>query len=292
MLYGTCILQWYNYYTSGFKDPLATRLLVAWVMILDTVHTACTIYMLWDFTVSNFGNPAVFTKSSWVFPTTPIFIVLASFPIQQFLAWRIKGLSKSWILFCIISVLSLTQAACGFAGGIMANIIVDPAAFKKLVGVADAWVSVSVFTDILISGLLLFYLRRCRTGFKKTDSVISSLVRMIIETCLIGAVFCLVDVIVFTTHTDTNLHFLFALPQGRIYTNTLMLTLNSRTDFRNELNSGNAQSINLSHTGPQVYKPTEVSIAVSRDVQMDKMGGDSQSHGDSFFDDNKITTVA
>jgi hypothetical protein len=56
-----------------FAHCFTVRLLVAWIMILDTFHTACTIYMLWDFTVTNFGNFAVFTRSSWVFPTTPIF---------------------------------------------------------------------------------------------------------------------------------------------------------------------------------------------------------------------------
>ena len=25
MLYGTCVVQWYNYYTSGYNDPLSTR---------------------------------------------------------------------------------------------------------------------------------------------------------------------------------------------------------------------------------------------------------------------------
>ena len=25
ILYGTCIVQWYNYYTSGYNDPLFTR---------------------------------------------------------------------------------------------------------------------------------------------------------------------------------------------------------------------------------------------------------------------------
>ena len=31
--------------------------------------------MLWDFTVNNFGNLAVFAHLPWVYPTTPIFIV-------------------------------------------------------------------------------------------------------------------------------------------------------------------------------------------------------------------------
>ena len=45
------------------------------VMFLDTFHTLATVWMLWDFTVDNFGNLAVFAHLPWVYPTTPIFIV-------------------------------------------------------------------------------------------------------------------------------------------------------------------------------------------------------------------------
>jgi len=295
ILYGTCIIQWYNYYTSGYKDPWHTRALVYWITALDTFHTGCTVWMLWDFTVPNFGNPEIFVKVPWTFPTTPIFIVLASVPIQHFLAWRIKGLSHSWPLFCLVSILSLAQGACGFAGGVMANIISDPADFKKLLGVADSWIGIAVFTDILITALLLFYLSRSRTGFKKTDSIISRLIRTAIETCVLGTVFCVLDVIVFTTHPDTNLHFFFALPQARIYTNTLMTTLNSRLHLRSELDSTDPQSFAVS-TGTGRFKHTEVSIAMSKDIQMEGMQKSTQSltnQEDSLYgDDRKIATVA
>ena len=46
----------------------------------------------------------------------------ASVPIQHFLAYRIKSLSRSWILFAVISILSLAQGAVGIAGGILATL--------------------------------------------------------------------------------------------------------------------------------------------------------------------------
>jgi hypothetical protein len=46
----------------------------------------------------------------------------ASVPIQIFLAYRIKGLSHSWLLFLGLAALSLAQGACGIAGGILATI--------------------------------------------------------------------------------------------------------------------------------------------------------------------------
>lgn len=253
-------------------------------MILDTVHTGSTVYMLWQFTVPNFGNFKIFASVPWPFPTTPIFIVLASVPVQHFLAWRIKGLSRSWALFAAISVFSLAQGACGLAGGILALASSDPAGFRKLLGVADSWVAVAVFTDVLITGSLLLLLRRSKTGFKKTDSIIASLIRTAIESSAVGAIFCIVDVIVFTTKTDTNLHYFFALPQGRIYTNTLMMTLNSRKSLRTEMSSSHAQSFNVVSATGRFTKPAEVSIAVTQDIQMDKMQGSGQ---ESFFEHDR-----
>jgi len=293
-LYGTCVIQWYSYFTSGYKDPWHTRLLVFWVVILDTFHTGSTIYMLWEFTVPNFGNPNIFADVPWPFPTTPIFIVLASVPIQHFLAWRIKGLCHSWAVFAVISVLSLAQGACGFAGGVLAIVSSDPASFKKLLGLADSWVSIAVFTDVLITGCLLLFLSRSKTGFKKTDSIIARLIRTAIETSAFGALFCIVDVIAFTTKPETNLHFFFALPQARIYTNTLMMTLNSRISLRKEMNSTNANSFNVSSDIGR-FKHTEVSVAVSQDIQLDKMSEsepDYTSDKPRFRDDRKIATVA
>ena len=42
-------------------------------MILDTFHTAVTAYMLWDFTVDNFGQFEIYRALPWTYSTTPIF---------------------------------------------------------------------------------------------------------------------------------------------------------------------------------------------------------------------------
>jgi len=44
-------------------------------------------------------------------------------PVQWFLAYRIKILSHSWVVFGGIFMLSLAQGGCGFAGGVLATLI-------------------------------------------------------------------------------------------------------------------------------------------------------------------------
>lgn len=44
-------------------------------------------------------------------------------PVQWFLAYRIKILSRSWVIFGGICLLSLAQGGCGVAGGVLALMI-------------------------------------------------------------------------------------------------------------------------------------------------------------------------
>lgn len=55
------------------------RLLVVWCMVLDTFHTSSTTYMLWDFSVDNFGKLDIYTHLPWTYSSTAIFSKSASF---------------------------------------------------------------------------------------------------------------------------------------------------------------------------------------------------------------------
>jgi len=204
-----------------------------------------TTYMLWEFTVDNFGKYEIYRAPPWTFSTTPIFIALASVPIQHFLAWRIKNLSHRWLWFFIASALSLGQGTCAFVGGVFAT-TTSSSNLSSLIPIAESWISTAVVTDVFIALLLLYYLRQGKTGYQTSvDHVIERLIITVIETCSVGAIVCIVDIIVFTTRPHTNLHFLFALPQGRIYTNTLMVTLNARASLREEMRTTRFEGVEL-----------------------------------------------
>jgi len=288
-LYGICVLQWSTYYTSGFQDRKLIQFLVAWVCLLDTFHTAASVYMLWVYVVTNFNNPAILTEAPWPFPSTPIVTVFASVPIQIFLAWRIKQFSHSWWLFGGIVVFSVAQGAAGCAGAIGALMDPNIDAFAKLIPAVDSWLALAVFTDLSITVLLLHYLSKSRTGFRRTDNVISRLIRSAVETAAFGSFFCVMDLITFTTLQSTNFHLIFALPMGRIYTTTLMTTLNSRSTLRHELAgtrgdaSFNVTTGRFERVNPSTLKATQVNIAVQQEIQMDAYphGAIPGSKGDS-----------
>ncbi|KAA1467058.1 hypothetical protein DENSPDRAFT_812490 [Dentipellis sp. KUC8613] len=241
-LYGICCVQWVSYYQQGYKDRNVIRFLVGWVMLLDTFHTAASVYMLWDYVVINFNNPAILNAAPWPFPSTPIVTVFASVPIQIFLAWRIRQLSHSIWLFAVIVVFAFAQGALGCAGAIGALKTPNIDQFTHLIPVVDSWLAIAVVTDLSITLLLMRFLYKSRTGFHKTDNVIWRIIRSAVETAAFGSFFCIMDLVTFTTLQTTNFHLIFALPMGRIYTNTLMTTLNNRVSLRSELDGRGAET--------------------------------------------------
>ncbi|PPQ94920.1 hypothetical protein CVT25_004406 [Psilocybe cyanescens] len=217
-IYGICVLQFCYYWETRTRDSAIIRLLVAWTLLLDTFHTCALLYMIWEYAVVHFNEPAFLATVLWPFSSTPIITTLTSFPIQIYLSWRIRQFSRSTRVFFGLLALAITQAALGLTCSI--------AAFRvplSLIPFVDAWQVLAVATDVSITALLSWYLLKSRTGQKSSDSVICRVIRSSVETAAFGAFFCIMDLITFTLLQNTNFHVVFAF------------TLNSRKSLRAEL---------------------------------------------------------
>ncbi|KAG6889488.1 hypothetical protein C0992_004993 [Termitomyces sp. T32_za158] len=132
----------------------------------------------------------------------------------------------------VIGVLSILGFIFGIYAGIRSGIIREVAHFAPLKPFVICWLGFQTSADLFITFILSFVLSRSRTGFRKTDTVINRLIRGAIQTGLFASVFALADLFSFVLHGDTNLYAMFAYPIGRIYTNTLLDTLNARIELK------------------------------------------------------------
>ncbi|GBE81317.1 hypothetical protein BKA93DRAFT_822805 [Sparassis latifolia] len=235
MLYGLCFLQFLHYYSMGKRDSLPNQAMVCWTFAVDTTHTAASVWMLWYYLVQNFANAPVIGTLPWPYLSLPIFIILASLPIQQFFAWRIKQLSGSWIVFFALSILSLVSSGVGFANSAVAFTTPSVQDFNSQAHLVDIWLTLSMVCDGFLAGLLFYYLQKSRTGFKRTDSIITRIIHSCVESTALNSIFCMADLIVFNLYTESNYNLLVAMPMGRVYTITLLGMLNSRLAMREEL---------------------------------------------------------
>ncbi|KAL5501154.1 hypothetical protein ACEPAH_9541 [Sanghuangporus vaninii] len=271
LVFGVCIMQLVSYLMAGYRDGWRMISLLGWIYAIDTFQVCSSVSMLWHYVVDNFANPIALAFSPWEYATLPIFSSLASVPIQHFMAFRIMRFSGSKLLFAFISFLSWAQAALAVTSAIQGVIHTSIESHKKIIPYADAWLALSACCDASITAFLLYYLLRSRTGFERTDSIISTICTTTVKAAVPVTVLCILDLCFLTTTPNNNLHYMFALPVGRLLTNTLMSTLNERKHLRSQMeNSTPNRGISLSALTTSKHRfqihPAQVRINVEHDT--------------------------
>ncbi|KAL0576890.1 hypothetical protein V5O48_005097 [Marasmius crinis-equi] len=295
-LFGLVCYQFLVYKNTVFNDPLWIKSFVGVLFFLDTVHSVVEVYDAWQMCVTNYANPASLARVSWVIPFTAATTAVCALLAQSFLAHRVFILTKNKIIVAVIGILSLVGCVGGIVAGIKSGIISEVAKFGPLkpivvgeclfnphTNLSDLPLTQLGFqtaADLLITATLTFVLSRSRTGFRRTDHILNRLIRGAVQTGLFVTIFALGDLISFVVYNQTNMYAFFAFPLGRIYTNTMLDTLNSRQSIKAQLNStvdmdseSNAAAFRMhskksqNRTGPAVN--TFQSITVTKDVVSD-----------------------
>ncbi|KAF5363647.1 hypothetical protein D9756_000495 [Leucocoprinus leucothites] len=233
-LYGLVTYQFIVYYTSKFDDALWIRAIVGILFVVDTLHSCIAVYGAWETCVTNFANPAHFANVSWTIPFTACATSVAALLSQGFLAHRVLILTKNKILTGILLLLSFLGFFFGFYAGIYSGILSSVAKFGPLAPYVTCWLGFQTAADVLITGTLTYTLKNARTGFHKTDTIINRLIRGAIQTGFFASVFAIGDLFSFLLARQTYFYAMFAYPIGRIYTNTLLDTLNARNRFKKQ----------------------------------------------------------
>ncbi|KAJ6495386.1 hypothetical protein C8R45DRAFT_987174 [Mycena sanguinolenta] len=230
-LYGLVTNQYMSYVKHRFNDPLWIKTIVIVLFVVDTAHTIVGVYAAWDMCVTNFNNSDNLSRVNWTIPFTAIAAGTSGTVTQVFLIHRVFKLTKSKCLVVILATLSAGSLVFGWMAGLRSGIMGDVQKFNLIYPVVTSWLTLLATVDLLITAILIFVLSRSKTGFRRTDTIINRLIRGAIQTGLFASIFALGDLISFRVAPDTTFYGLFAFPIGRIYTNTLLDTLNARMIF-------------------------------------------------------------
>lgn len=156
--------------------------------------------------------------------------------VQFFFAWRIRILTSGFWLVGIIVFLASAAFLCGIGTTIAINMVPVFTQFHRFEIVFVIGLASSTLDNLLITGLLVRSLREHKTGFMDTDHIIKRIIRVVLQTGLLTAIWALVDLAVYVALTD-GMHLVFNQSLAQFYTISLMSTLISRprdnayTDF-------------------------------------------------------------
>ncbi|KAH8111604.1 hypothetical protein DFH11DRAFT_1745572 [Phellopilus nigrolimitatus] len=276
---GVCIMQLVHYVLAPRRDAWPLLALVAWAYAVDTFQSTSAVALLWHYVVSNFTRPAALASAPWEYASLPVSNALISLPIQLFLTRRIARLSGARLPAALLALLAAAQAALGCAAAARGLKTVSvaagdaAAAHVAIVPLADAWLAASVASSAGIALALLYLLSQNRdTRRTESETLVNRLCRLTLESGALVAAVCpltppapsqILDLVFLVHLPNNNLHYMFALPIGRLYTRAAPLT---RTPATQTLNA----------RAPPLSPPVENSF---QGFHLTTIGGTKQSPG-------------
>ncbi|ETW84737.1 hypothetical protein HETIRDRAFT_458327, partial [Heterobasidion irregulare TC 32-1] len=260
-LYGISIVQLYIYYLSFPGDMLWIQITVYMLFVLDTFQSTVTCALTWSAMCSGWGRPEALEVPGWGFSAIPAVSGIVSAWVQCFFAWRIYVLGKWRLIPGAIVMLALAQASGGLAAGIRFVPLKVVTELHVVYPMVCVWLGGSALVDVLVAVSMVYLVRvsalsldRARAladrvslrvvhrvahqlyaakknadGNNRTERMLTRLIRMTVETGVVTAAAASLDLGLFLGFRNNNLHTLLAFMLCKLYTNSLMASLNSRS---------------------------------------------------------------
>ncbi|EDR06499.1 uncharacterized protein LACBIDRAFT_299952 [Laccaria bicolor S238N-H82] len=244
----SCVQAWY--YFTHQSDRWQLKFLVSCVMLTDTIHQGLITHTVYTYTITNWGNATFLGELVRTLLIEVLFNGLTTFIVQCFLATRIWRLSdgKVWLIV-IVALLILGEFGVSLAYTIISLRFETFAQLTHLKALSLSTNALAAAGDIVIAASLCTMLHLSRTGFHRSDTIITKLMVFSINTGLLTSLCALASLVSILAWPKTFIYIAFYFCIGRLYTNSLLATLNARGKIRElsdgiESISGNSISLN------------------------------------------------
>ncbi|KAJ6620713.1 hypothetical protein B0H10DRAFT_2020188 [Mycena sp. CBHHK59/15] len=136
--------------------------------------------------------------------------------------------------------------------------------------------TLSAITDIVISVVLIYLLHSSKTGFRRTTDLMNRLIVFTFNTGLPTSFSALLATISIAIWPNTFLYIFFFLLLGRLYTNSILVTLNCREYIREANNKATQDSYTVSasesaprYRNPQTPQRDRITVLIETDTVVD-----------------------
>ncbi|KAI9509581.1 hypothetical protein F5148DRAFT_1186280 [Russula earlei] len=283
-LYGALCVQIYVYGYSFPDDRRAYKLLAYFIFLLETAQTALTAADVHYWFIEGFGNAERLRNSHFAPIDIAIIDSVISLIVQEFFCYRIWTLNNkrpSW-LCVIIAVVAVVQAV-GAAWGGTKSVILGKYAVSR--SALYLWSLPSGFADILIAIAMTLLLRRTRVFQGQfSNYVMLRIVRLTIETNTLTASVAIASFVLFIAFPNEIYYTFTAGIIGKLYSNTLLLSLNNRIYFRDHPSPGSHGDNGYTVDTSQIRRPSVPSLTFART--------ELTTHTATISDSSKFDTVS
>ncbi|KAJ7235605.1 hypothetical protein B0H12DRAFT_136175 [Mycena haematopus] len=228
-LYGILVLQTITYYQSYKRDKVWLRLLILYLFVVETCSTGMSIAMIYQPLIGQFGTDKPMSLFPSLLPSQPILEAAVFVPVQFFYAWRISVIMRNYFAPVLICLTSIASAVGAVWTGIIVHQVREYREKPKVNNTALVWSVCAAGADVMITASLIWSLRHRKTGVRRTDDAINTIVRNAVQTGGVTVAFTVLDVVLFVALSNSTLNFVFDFGVPKLYSNALISTLNARS---------------------------------------------------------------
>ncbi|KAH8796177.1 hypothetical protein DL96DRAFT_1644711 [Flagelloscypha sp. PMI_526] len=250
------------------------KILVPACLIITTAQLIALVHAIHYWLVicripENYVFLGALTQSFVVGPIYLTYIVTTV--VQLFYAMRVWTVSKrNKVITGIIVAMSLTQLTSGVSlvtyMVTIGNVTAVYSKFNKVAGSVE--LGSSTLCDIVISATLVWLLRgNKQNSFKRTRNAIDKLVLYSVNIGLLTNLIALVNLVTWLAAPEDNFIFaIFHFSLGKIYVNSMLVSLNARDKIRNEM-------MTSAYVAPSMFDVDGVGATAPKTIPLGRIGG-------------------
>ncbi|GAA5849529.1 hypothetical protein JCM8547_000485 [Rhodosporidiobolus lusitaniae] len=244
VLFGISWLQYVEYLRSSHTDRPLYRLAAFFVFVAGALHSCFAVHSLWAYSVDDVTGADVFASAPWSFGADPVLTALVASVVQASYARRIWTVSKrSWVVPGVVVALTGLGIYCSWTG-ISSPLWSHIATQKPHVG---SWLFSLAAADLVIVASLTYYLRRSRSDFEETNSILDKLIRMTVQNNGLTALSAVLSAALFVS--NITWHLIFGLVIAKLYTVSFFSAMNARRQIARDIAIARAQPRKHPHSG-------------------------------------------
>ncbi|KAH8800594.1 hypothetical protein DL96DRAFT_1636445 [Flagelloscypha sp. PMI_526] len=232
-LMGALVVQAYYYWFRFHgQDRWTIQLAAILPVFIEIAQTFIVLHDGFTLFCNKFGNQGSIFSAGLMWVYIPILGSFTSCLVKFFYTWRLYAFTGNKWISGWIFILTLLALVSGFATSAAMAPLKSLLEFNKIDRPISVCLAANLASDISIMAAMIYFLRRSRTGFKHSDTLIWRIILLSLET---GGVCCLF----------TSMHFIFwlgwpqhtwylavVIPRSKLYAISLLVVLNQRAGLR------------------------------------------------------------
>ncbi|KAJ7058372.1 hypothetical protein C8F01DRAFT_1255522 [Mycena amicta] len=231
---GVSTNQVVTYFSRYPQDRIPYKLLVVLLWILEITDQVFIGHSLYFYLIKNYANPAVMLEEViWSLILQIIIGVIIGTIVRLCFAMRVWRFSHRNLAVTSL-IVALTLSELGLSIVYTARSFQNPyfATLPNLKVIASLSLGAGVLTDVVIAFALCYFLRKLRTGHKRSDGLVTRLTVYAVNTGAITAAVAVCTLVLYDVRPSSMQFMAFYFVLCKLYAISFLCTLNTRRIVR------------------------------------------------------------